>query len=101
MHTCTECGHEYSVDFAFCTGCGAVNPLRAQSAAPSEKAQALGGIGRLEDSEPIDISFSDERTSEPAQAESLVTFHSDEEQLAALELRLSKLEIEGEKLTAD
>jgi hypothetical protein len=101
MHTCTECGHEYSVDFAFCTGCGAVNPLRAQSALPSEKAQALGGIGRLEDSEPIDISFGDERTSEPAQAESLVTFHSDEEQLAALELRLSKLEIEGEKLTAD
>ena len=101
MHTWTECGHEYSVDFAFCTGCGAVNPLRAQSALPREKAQALGGIGRLEDSEPIDISFSDERTSEPAQAESRVTVHSDEEQLAALELRLSKLEIEGEKLTAD
>jgi hypothetical protein len=64
-------------------------------------APALGGIGRLEDSEPIDISFSDEEPVESHQPESLVTFHSDEEQLAALELRLQKLEVEGEKLNTD
>jgi hypothetical protein len=101
MHTCTACGHEFSVDFAFCTGCGAANPLRAQNAEQSDMAPALGGIGRLEDSEPIDISFSDEEPVESNQPESLVTFHSDEEQLAALQLRLQKLEVEGEKLNTD
>ena len=101
MYTCTACGHEFSVDFAFCTGCGAANPLRPQSPSQSEQAPALSGIGRLGESDPIDISFGDDPTFVSTQPESLVTFHSDEELVAALELRLQKLEVEGEKLKAD
>lgn len=101
MHTCKICGNEYSVEYAFCTGCGASNPLLEKEAEAPNKKRIPGSIGKLDDPGTIDISLDETIAVAPGQPEPLVTFHSDTEQISALEARLATLEADREKLNAD
>ena len=67
MHTCKTCGNEYSVEFAFCTECGASNPLlEKNSDAPSIK-RIPESIGKLDDPGTMDISLDETTAVAPGQ----------------------------------
>jgi hypothetical protein len=118
MYSCEECGNDFPIDYAFCTGCGAANPEAGNVESNSQSSAIPGSIGRLDDLDPIEISIG-EYEAPPAEqnssgnfiksgakkakkeSESLVTFHSDDEQLSNLESRLEVLEAERSKLESD
>ena len=109
MYTCEKCGNEFPADYAFCTGCGAPNPIA--NSVP-------GSIGKLDDLNPIEISVGEYQApsdatptpkksskssvkAAPKEPEPLVTFHSDDDQIKTLEAKLEALQSERVKLETD